>query len=38
MSDLATRIVNMVGNVGRSRLNSLSKYKPAIYKFNYIFN
>ena len=38
MSDVATRLVNFMGNVMRSRLCSLSKYQPAIYKFNHLFN
>jgi hypothetical protein len=38
ISDVATRLVNFMGNVGISRLTSLSKYKPAIYKFNHLFN
>ena len=38
MSDVATRLVNFMGNVVRGRVVSLSKYKPAIYKFNHLFN
>jgi hypothetical protein len=38
MSDVATRLVNFGGNVLRGRIVSLSKYKPAIYKFNHLFN
>lgn len=38
ISDVATRLVNFMGNVIRGRIVSLSKYKPAIYKFNHLFN
>ena len=38
ISDVATRLVNFMGNVLRSRVVSLSKYEPAIYKFNHLFN
>ena len=38
ISDVATRLVNFMGNVIRGRIVSLSKYKPAMYKFNHLFN